>query len=53
MRKYNNQFLYEVEANQLISPTNYSAHESDVDRVQHYASVDETKHLEPGVAGER
>ena len=42
-----------VEANQLISPANYLAHAGNVERVQHYASVDARKCLEPGVAGER
>ena len=41
------------EANQLISPANYSAHTDDVEQVQHYASVDARKRLQPGVAGER
>ena len=36
----------------IISPAN-SAHRDNVDRVPHYASVDEIKHLNPGVAGER
>ena len=42
-----------VEENQLISSANYSAHTGDVERVQHFASVDGRKHLELGVAGER
>ena len=41
-----------VEENQLICPANYLAHAGDVDRVQHYASVDTRKRLEPGVAGD-
>ena len=32
---------------------NYSAHAGNMERVQHYASVDARKRLEPGVAGER
>ena len=53
MRKYNTLFLYMVEENQLISTANYSAHEGDVERIQHYASVDTRKGLELGVAGEK
>ena len=43
----------EVEGDQLINPANYSAHTGDVEQVQRYASMDERKHLELGVAGER
>ena len=43
----------EVEEKQLVSPANYSAHAGDVERVQHYASLDARKSLEPGIAGER
>ena len=42
--------FYEVEANQLISPANYSGHAGDVEWVQHLASVDERNCLEPDVA---
>ena len=38
--------------NLLICPANYLAHTGDVEQVQHYASVDASKHLEPGVAGD-
>ena len=41
-----------VDENQLISPANYLAHAGDVDWVQHYASVDKRKILEPDVAGD-
>ena len=46
-------FLYKVEESQLISPVSYSARAGDVERVQHYASVDKRIHLELGVVGER
>ena len=48
-RKYDIPFLYEVEADQLISPANYSVHAGNVERVHAYAR----KHLELGVTGER
>ena len=36
----------------VIHPANFSAHADAVEWVQHYASVDARKRLEPGVAGE-
>ena len=38
-----------VEENQLICQANYLAHVGDVEQVQHYASVDSRKRLEPCV----
>ena len=45
--------LYQVEKTKLISPANYLANAGNVERIQHYASVDTRKRLEPNVAGER
>ena len=41
-----------VEENESICPANYLAHEGDVEWVQPYASVDERKFFESGVAGD-
>ena len=46
-------FLHEIEESQIISPANYSAHAGDVEWVEHCASADAGRYLEPDVDIER